>query len=165
MLMPNPIQAVDVDPERYESMRHCLLRLLCVARRLKRDKIAAEIAVALGQADLRTSLSMRLGNPSVTERQWELLVAVEEGWVKNGYPPTLQEVADQMGVSKVTVFEHVSVMVKRKLLFRSKHKARSLMVPGFRLENQLATEAEARIFARRELRVPNIKPAARRRAS
>jgi repressor LexA len=38
----------------------------------------------------------------------------------------MQEVADQLNLSKVTVFEHVAALVEKGLLRRSPHKARSL---------------------------------------
>jgi len=38
----------------------------------------------------------------------------------------MQELADEFGVSKVTVFEHISALQRKKYLHRSRHKARSL---------------------------------------
>ena len=38
----------------------------------------------------------------------------------------MQEIADEFGVSRVTVFEHVGALVKKGLLRRLRHKARSL---------------------------------------
>jgi repressor LexA len=43
-----------------------------------------------------------------------------------GYAPTMQELADEFGVSKVTVFEHISALQRKGYLRRSRHKARSL---------------------------------------
>ncbi len=44
----------------------------------------------------------------------------------NGYSPTLQEIADELEVSKVTVFEHVEALVEKGALRRNPNKARSL---------------------------------------
>jgi repressor LexA len=65
---------------------------------------------------------------TLTPRQLEILRAVRDGTRLNGYSPTMQELADQLGISKVTVFEHVNALVKKGLLRRLRHKARSLEV-------------------------------------
>jgi repressor LexA len=57
-----------------------------------------------------------------------ILQLIRDGSRRNGYSPTLQELADELGVSKVTIFEHVEELEKRGLLRRSAHKARSLEV-------------------------------------
>jgi repressor LexA len=46
----------------------------------------------------------------------------------HGYSPTMQELADQLGTSKVTIFEHVGALEKKRVLRRDKHKARSLEI-------------------------------------
>jgi repressor LexA len=46
--------------------------------------------------------------------------------VAHGYSPTMQEIADQLEVSKVTVFEHVEALVEKGALRRNPNKARSL---------------------------------------
>jgi repressor LexA len=48
--------------------------------------------------------------------------------VRHGYSPTMQELADQIGVSKVTVFEHVEALIKKGALTRDPNKARSLSI-------------------------------------
>jgi repressor LexA len=40
----------------------------------------------------------------------------------------MQELADQLGTSKVTIFEHVGALEKKRVLRRDKHKARSLEI-------------------------------------
>jgi repressor LexA len=40
----------------------------------------------------------------------------------------MQELADQLGVSKVTIFEHVEALEKKNLILRARNKARSLEV-------------------------------------
>ena len=65
---------------------------------------------------------------NLTPRQLQILIAIRDGSRSNGYSPTMQELADELGVSKVTVFEHVNALVKKGLLRRSPHKRRSLEV-------------------------------------
>jgi repressor LexA len=40
----------------------------------------------------------------------------------------MQELADQLGTSKVTIFEHVGALERKRVLRRDKHKARSLEI-------------------------------------
>jgi repressor LexA len=42
----------------------------------------------------------------------------------------MQEIADSIGVSKVTVFEHVEALVDKGALLRNRNKARSLSLPA-----------------------------------
>lgn len=46
----------------------------------------------------------------------------------HGYSPTMQELADALGVSKVTVFEHIEALIEKNALTRNKNKARSLAI-------------------------------------
>ena len=62
----------------------------------------------------------------LTPRQLEILRFVRDGRRSNGYSPTLQEIADDLGISKITVFEHVEALLRKKLLTRRSNKARSL---------------------------------------
>ncbi len=61
-----------------------------------------------------------------TPKQLKLLQAIDDWRRREGYSPTMQELADQLGVSKVTIFEHVQALERKGLLDRQKHKARSL---------------------------------------
>ncbi len=65
---------------------------------------------------------------NLTPRQLEVLTAIRDRTRSNGYSPTMQELADQLDISKVTVFEHVNALVRKGLLRRLPHKARSLEV-------------------------------------
>lgn len=64
----------------------------------------------------------------VTPRQLEILTRIRDHQRSLGYSPTMQELADDLGISKVTVFEHVDTLVRKGLLRRSAHRARSLEV-------------------------------------
>ncbi len=66
--------------------------------------------------------------PRLTPRQLEVLTVIRDFQRKNGYSPTMQEVADTFGVSKVTIFEHVEALIEKGLLRRAPHKARSLEI-------------------------------------
>lgn len=62
----------------------------------------------------------------LTPRQIDVLTCIRDGRRANGYAPTLQEIADVLGISKITVFEHVETLIQKKLLKRRSNKARSL---------------------------------------
>ncbi len=65
---------------------------------------------------------------NLTPRQLDVIVAVRNFRHLNGYAPTMQELADQLGTSKVTIFEHVNALEKKHVLRRDRHKARSLEI-------------------------------------
>ena len=48
---------------------------------------------------------------NVTPKQLQVLNLIRDCRLANGYSPTMQELADQVGVSKVTVFEHVQALM------------------------------------------------------
>jgi len=63
----------------------------------------------------------------VTPRQLQILQFIRDYRQRNGYSPTMQEIGDHFGLTKVTVFEHVNALERKGLLLRGpKHSARSL---------------------------------------
>src|SRR6476660_2447487 len=74
---------------------------------------------------------------NLTPRQLDVIVAIRNYRHLHGYSPTMQELADHLGTSKVTIFEHVGSLEKKRVLRRDKHKARSLeIVPDDRLPDE-----------------------------
>ena len=65
---------------------------------------------------------------NLTPRQLDVIVAIRNYRHLHGYSPTMQELADQLGTSKVTIFEHVGALEKKRVLRRDKHKARSVEI-------------------------------------
>ena len=65
---------------------------------------------------------------NLTPKQLRILKLVRDSRVRRGYSPTMQELADEIGVSKVTVFEHVEALIKKGALVRERNKARSLSI-------------------------------------
>ena len=63
---------------------------------------------------------------NLTPKQMHILKRIRDQRLANGYSPTMQELADTLGVSKVTVFEHVGALIKKGVLVREPNKARSL---------------------------------------
>ncbi len=65
---------------------------------------------------------------NLTPRQLDVLVAIRNYRHLHGYAPTMQELADLLGTSKVTIFEHVGALERKRIIRRDKHKARSLEI-------------------------------------
>ncbi len=65
---------------------------------------------------------------NLTPKQLRILQLIRDCRVRRGYSPTMQELADEIGVSKVTVFEHVEALIKKGALIREANKARSLSI-------------------------------------
>jgi repressor LexA len=65
---------------------------------------------------------------NLTPKQLRILQLIRDWRVRRGYSPTMQELADVIGVSKVTVFEHVEALIKKGALIREPNKARSLSI-------------------------------------
>lgn len=74
------------------------------------------------------SRSDRRNMRPLTPPQMEILTYIRDYQHSHGYSPTMQELADARGVSKVTVFEHIEALVGKGLLRRLRHKARSLEI-------------------------------------
>jgi len=68
------------------------------------------------------------GGTICTVNALDVVVAIRNYRHLHGYSPTMQELADQLGTSKVTIFEHVGALEKKRVLRRDKHKARSLEI-------------------------------------
>ncbi len=65
---------------------------------------------------------------NLTPKQLRILQIIRDQRTRSGYSPTLQEMADELGVSKVTVFEHVEALIRKGALVRDPNKARSLAI-------------------------------------
>ncbi len=65
---------------------------------------------------------------NLTPKQLHILTRIRDLRLARGYSPTMQELADELDVSKVTVFEHVEALIKKGALLRDPNKARSLTV-------------------------------------
>ncbi len=68
---------------------------------------------------------------NITPRQMQILTLIRDFRHKHGFSPTLQEIGDVLGLTKVTVFEHVGALERKGLLRRgARHSARSLRISG-----------------------------------
>ncbi|MDA1008157.1 MAG: transcriptional repressor LexA [Planctomycetota bacterium] len=65
---------------------------------------------------------------NLTPRQLQVFQLIRQWRTAHGYSPTMQELADELGVSKVTVFGHVEALVTKGAVTRDPNKARSLAI-------------------------------------
>jgi repressor LexA len=65
---------------------------------------------------------------NLTPKQLEVVEHIRECRTINGYSPTMQELAEQLGVSKVTVFERIEALIRKGALTREPNRARSLSI-------------------------------------
>ena len=80
---------------------------------------------------------MKNMNPNLTPKQLKILTRIRDCRLSRGYSPTMQELGEELGVSKVTVFEHVEALIKKGALIRDPNKARSLEVnPNYPLPDE-----------------------------
>jgi repressor LexA len=63
---------------------------------------------------------------NLTPKQIRILTLIRDSRLTRGCSPTMQELADALDISKVTVFEHVEALIKKGALRRDANKARSL---------------------------------------
>ena len=64
----------------------------------------------------------------LTPRQLEVLRFIVDFRMGHGISPTLAEIAERMGISKITVYEHVEQLIKKGVLEKQKYQSRSLSV-------------------------------------
>ncbi|MBM4113281.1 MAG: transcriptional repressor LexA [Phycisphaerae bacterium] len=63
-----------------------------------------------------------------TPQQLKVFKLVRDWRSRHGLSPTMQELADELGISKVTVFEHVEALIEKGALRRDPNRARSLSI-------------------------------------
>lgn len=68
--------------------------------------------------------------PPPTPGQLKVENAIREFQSQWERTPSMQELADELGVSKVTVFEHIKALEKKGRLIRTPHAARSIILVG-----------------------------------
>lgn len=65
---------------------------------------------------------------SLSKRQAEVFNYITDFQKKNGYSPSLSEIANFFDVSTPTIHQHVSYLEKKGFITRSKHKNRSFQI-------------------------------------
>jgi len=88
---------------------------------------------------------------NLTPKQLRILEFIRTYRGTQGFSPTMQEIADEFEVSKVTVFEHVEALVAKGALERDANKARSLCPVEEPAKDELSFPLVGRIAAGRPI--------------
>lgn len=83
---------------------------------------------ALLAGDPTAALRVAVGDARLTPVEFDTLEYIDRYSRLEGMSPTMQEIADARGVSKVTVFAAVSALARKGVLTRDRNKTRSLRV-------------------------------------
>ncbi len=72
--------------------------------------------------------------PTYTRKQTEVLELIAKAIREQGMAPTLEEIAQEMGVSRVTVFQHVQALERKGAIRRQARHSRAIEIldPVFR---------------------------------
>jgi repressor LexA len=63
-----------------------------------------------------------------TPKQLQILRLIHEFQIKHNYSPTYAELAKELGVSTITVFEHLEALERKGAISRRRHEARSVEI-------------------------------------
>ncbi len=80
---------------------------------------------------------------NLTPKQLEIVQFIVDYRERKGLAPTLEEIASELGVSKITVYEHVTQLAKKGAIAKEKYRSRSLVV-NEALENEIRARRAAR---------------------
>lgn len=65
---------------------------------------------------------------NITPKQLRILKFIQSFTEQNRYSPTLQEIADEIGVSKITILDHLRALERRGIIRRQRYLSRSIEV-------------------------------------
>jgi len=65
---------------------------------------------------------------NLTPKQSEVLDCIRRFRVEHGYAPTLREIAETLGVSKITVLQHLRALERRGAIRRRRREARAIEI-------------------------------------
>ncbi len=65
---------------------------------------------------------------NLTPKQINALKIIREFWIKNGYAPTLQEIATELNASAVTALEYIKTLTKKGIISIEKGQKRSIKI-------------------------------------
>jgi len=93
-----------------------------------------------------------------TPRQLEVLNIIYEYVEKNGYAPTLKEMAEILKINSVTIFEHLQALERKRAITRRTYESRSTEIIDKDFLSA-KTGPQATVLLRKVIdRIPNIPP-------
>ena len=84
-----------------------------------------------------------------TEKQLRIMEFIQQFRAERGISPTLEEIAENFGVTKITIYEHINQLERKGALKREKFRARSieLLVPVEERGNRYSLPVMGRLRA------------------
>ena len=79
---------------------------------------------------------------NLTPKQLEVVDLIQRWRLENGFSPTMKELAEELKVSKVTIFERIEALIRKGALKREPNKARSLSI----IENDINSDTTSLRF-------------------
>lgn len=75
-----------------------------------------------------------------TEKQLRIMQFIQQFRAERGISPTLEEIAENFGVTKITIYEHINQLERKGALKREKFRARSieLLVPVEEMQDRFS---------------------------
>jgi repressor LexA len=65
---------------------------------------------------------------NLTPKQFDIVKFIEDYRKERGYSPTLAEIGEELGISAVTVFEHIEALEKKGAVTRQRGRARGIAI-------------------------------------
>ncbi len=84
---------------------------------------------------------------NLTPRQHDIIEFIREYVAENDYAPTMQEIADRLGVSRPTVFEHIEALEAKGAIDREPVRARGISLAPEMEDHPTALPLVGRIAA------------------
>src|SRR5687767_110874 len=63
-----------------------------------------------------------------TEKQLRIMEFIQQFRAERGISPTLEEIAKNFGVTKITIYEHINQLERKGAIRREKFRARSIEI-------------------------------------
>lgn len=90
---------------------------------INRDRISIR-----GPAEMRNSRKGRQPIQEITAPQLRTLREIRFFTVEHGFPPTIKELSDVLGISHASVHEQINQLVRKGYIKREPRKARGIVV-------------------------------------
>lgn len=89
-------------------------------------------------------MNRKKANTQITPRQLTVLNVIAQFEDRQCYSATIAEIAQELGISRTTIFEHIAALREKKMLTNSKGKARSSIITakGRRLLDEQLQKAQ-----------------------
>jgi len=94
---------------------------------------------------------------NLTPKQFEIVKFIQDYRTERGYSPTLAEIGENLGISAVTVFEHIEALEKKGAITRQRGRVRGITISRvLRAEVPTSTDRRLSVVGYRALSLPLV---------